>query len=234
VRDAGWTVKNVAGAVIAMWVGIIGLGSIETNDQLYYQQSSGGASVNVQLTGQVNQAVQIFKDDDGDGNTAEGSDFDRRTYFKLFGREQGQLYGLSQLSDIGLVTMAAQAYRFPISTGADLKITHTDVQIDADSNGTADVAPYSGMSITYYATGQNVALNFSIPKSQGTGVRGVLNFWTPARLCRALGDLGALLRSQFLGPRNTTGHLRFIFGHACILLLAMLACASIHEMKVQA
>ena len=82
--------------------------------------------------------------------------------------------------------------------------------------------------------GQNVALNFSIPKSQGTGVRGVLNFWTPARLCRALGDLGALLRSQFLGPRNTTGHLRFIFGHACILLLAMLACASIHEMKVQA
>ncbi len=154
IRDAGWTVKNTSGLTTEMWAGIIGLGSIETNDQLYYQQSTGGAPTNVQLQGQINQAVQILRDDDGDANFAEGSDFDRRGYFKLFGREQGQLYGSSQLSDIGVTSMASQAYRFPIGTGADLKVTHTDVQIDADSNNVADVAPYSGMSITYYAVAQ--------------------------------------------------------------------------------
>ncbi len=152
IRTAGWTVRNTSGAVTAMWAGIIGLGSIESNDQLYYQQASGGAATNVQLTGQVNQAVQILSDPNGDGSYGDG--FDRRSYFRLFAREQGQIYGLAELSDIGVSQMAAQAYRFPISTATDLKITHTDIQIDANSDNTADVAPYSGMSITYHATPQ--------------------------------------------------------------------------------
>ncbi len=154
IRDAGWTVKNTSGNTTAMYAGIIGLGSIETNDQLYYQQADGGASTNVLLTGQVNQAVQILRDDDGDGVYAEGSDYDRRSYFKLFAREQGQLYDSASLTDIGVPQMAAQAYRFPITTGSDLKVTVADVGIDANSDNVADVSPFSGMSITYYAAAQ--------------------------------------------------------------------------------
>lgn len=153
IRTAGWTVKNTANQTTQVWAGIIGLGFIESNDQLYFQQSSAGAAVNVQLQGQINQAVQILSDPNGDGNYADG--FDRRSYFKLFAREQGQLYGISQLSDIGVSTMSAQAYRFPISTGADLKVTVADTGIDANADGTADVAPFTGMSITYYAVAQS-------------------------------------------------------------------------------
>ncbi len=152
IRTAGWTVKNTSGQTTQIWAGIIGLGSIEVDDQLYFQQTSGGAAVNVQLLGQINQAVQVLSDPNGDGNYADG--FDRRSYFKLFAREQGQLYGISQLSDIGVSAMAAQAYRFPISTGADLKITVADTGIDANADLTADIAPYDGMSITYYAAPQ--------------------------------------------------------------------------------
>lgn len=154
IRTAGWTVKNTSGNVTQKWAGVVGLGAIESNDQLYFQQASGGAATNFQLTGQVNQAVQILKDDDGDGVYAEGSDFDRRTYLKLFAREQGQLYDSVSLTDIGVTQMDSIAYRFPIGTGTDLKITHTDVQIDANSDNTADVSPYSGMSINYYAVAQ--------------------------------------------------------------------------------
>lgn len=154
IRTAGWTVRNTAGNVTAMYAGLVGLGAIESNDQLYYQQVSGGTTANIVLTGQVNQAVQVLRDDDGDGNYAEDSDYDRRTYFKLFGREQGQLYGVSALSDIGVTTLASQAYRFPITTGTDLKVTHIDTGIDANADNTADVAPYSGMSITYFAAAQ--------------------------------------------------------------------------------
>lgn len=143
IRDAGWTVKNTSGAVIEKWAGIIGLGSIETNDQLYYQQTAGGAAVNVQLTGQINQAVQILRDDDGDGNYAEGSDFDRRTVFNLFAREYQQLYGKSSLSDIGVSSMDSIAYRFPISTGADLKTTDSDANVAANS-------PYTQIKVRYF------------------------------------------------------------------------------------
>lgn len=129
IRDAGWTVKNTSNQATQMWAGIIGLGAIESDDQLYYQQASGGSAVNVQLTGQINQAVQILRDDDGDGNYSEGSDFDRRSYFSLFAREYAQLYGKVTLTDIGVTQMASQAYRFPISTSSDLKIQDADAYV---------------------------------------------------------------------------------------------------------
>ncbi len=143
IRTGGWTVRNTSGSVIAKWAGVVGLGSIESNDQLYFQQVSGGTSANVQLTGQVNQAVQILRDDDGDGNYAEASDFDRRTFFKLFVREQAQTYDDANLTDIGVTTMDSIVYRFPISTGTDLKIAASDVTIGASS-------PYTQILVRYF------------------------------------------------------------------------------------
>ncbi len=150
VRTAGWTVVNTSGQVTQQWAGIIGLGSIEADDQLYFEQGAG--ATNVQLTGQVNQAVQILDDPNGDGNYSDG--FDYRTVFTLFVREQAQTFGQSSISDIGVTTMASQAYRFPISTAADLKITESDVNIGANT-------PYTGMSITYNAVAQSRSIGGS-------------------------------------------------------------------------
>ena len=141
IRDAGWAVKNTSGATTELWAGIIGLGSIETNDQLYYQQVVGGASTNVLLTGQVNQAVQIYSDPNGDGSTADGYDY--RTVFNLFAREYNQIYGRSSLADIGVTTMASIAYRFPISTSADLNIKDTDVNVAAN-------LPFTAIKVRYF------------------------------------------------------------------------------------
>jgi hypothetical protein len=155
IRTGGWTVRNTGGNVTQQWAGIVGLGAIESNDQLYYYQGTG-SPINFQLQGQVNQAIQILRDDDGDGIYAEGSDFDLRSSLTLYGREQAQLFGKSTLADIGVTTMAAQVYRFPISTGADLKIVAADTAIKASGTGyPADVAPYSGMTITYHASPQS-------------------------------------------------------------------------------
>jgi hypothetical protein len=156
IRTAGWTVRNIAGNATQMWVGVIGLGSVESNDQPYFWQGGATTPTNFQLTGQVNQAVQVYKDDDGDGNTSEGSDFDRRTTLNVYVREQGQAFGQATLADIGVTTMQPIAYRFPLSTSTDLKIQTADTGIKASGSGfPADVSPYSGMSITYYATPQS-------------------------------------------------------------------------------
>ena len=146
IRNAGWAVVNTSGVVTSMHAGVITLGSLEADDQVYYQQTGGGASTNIVLTGPVNQAVQIYSDPNGDGSTADG--FDRRSLLNLFVREWQQTYAKSTLSDIGVSQMTYQAYRFPLTSAADLKVTHTESAVSTD-------APYSGIDITYYGTDQN-------------------------------------------------------------------------------
>lgn len=144
IRTGGWTVRNTSGNVIQKWAGLIGLGTIESNDQLYYQQVTGSSTANIQLQGQVNQAVQILRDDDGDAVYAEGSDYDRRTFFKLFTREYAQIYDDSSLTDIGVTTMDSIAYRFPIQTSTDLKITNADNVVSSSS-------PYQNIHVKYFS-----------------------------------------------------------------------------------
>ena len=154
IRNAGWTCRNSSDAVIAMWAGVIGLGAIEAGDQVYFWQGGATTPTNFQLTGQVNQAVQILSDPNGDG--AYGDGFDRRTSLTIYVREQGQVFGKASLTDIGVTTMQSIAYRFPLSTATDLKIEAADTDIKATGSGyPADVSPYSGMSITYHATPQS-------------------------------------------------------------------------------
>lgn len=139
LRDTGWSVKNLAGNVTQEWAGIIGLGSIETDDQLYYNQGVG--ATNTQLTGQVNQSVQTLDDPNGDGSYVDG--FDYRTTFTLFAREYAQLYSSATLTDIGVTSLGPQAYRFPVSTGVDLKIEDNDTTVGASS-------PYTEILIRYF------------------------------------------------------------------------------------
>lgn len=146
IRTAGWAVVNTSGAVTGMWAGIMTLGSLESDDQVYYQQSAGGSASNIVRTGPVNQAVQIYSDPNGDGSTADG--FDRRSTLNLFVREWQQTYAKATLTDIGVSQMTYQAYRFPLTSGADLKVTHTE-------SAASTTSPYTGITITYYGTDQN-------------------------------------------------------------------------------
>jgi len=178
IRTAGWTVKNASGNTTQKWAGIIGLGTIEEDDQLYYQQETGGGAANVVLTGQINQAVQIFRDDDGDANTAEGSDYNRLSYFKLFVREAGQLYDSASLDDIGVITMDSIAYRFPISTGADLKIQANDAIISLSAN-VANTSWLAGVATVDTNSAHGIS-NLSFVRITGVtpdgyNVRGVAN-----------------------------------------------------------
>lgn len=140
IRDAGWALKDGAGVSLEEYAGIISLGTLTGGSQVYYQQVSGGAASNIVLTDAVNQAVKVYGD-------ASHGNFDRRSYFKIFVREQGDTYAQSQLSDIGVTTMTYQVYRFPLANAADTKITASDGTITT-------TAPYTGMSITWFGAAQ--------------------------------------------------------------------------------
>jgi hypothetical protein len=116
------------------------LGSLGASDQVYFQQgaagAAGSAAANFQLTGQVNQAIQVY--------TSGGNDF--RSYLRLFCREWGKTYAISQLSDIGVTSLTYQAYRFPLANASDPKVTEAMSAMSA--------SPYTDISITWYEAAQ--------------------------------------------------------------------------------
>lgn len=133
IRTGGWAVVDTSGVTQQMWAGIITLGSLETGTQVYYSHD-GSTSTDFQLTGAVNQAIQVY---------ANGGD-DNRSSLTLFAREQGDLYASAGLSDIGVSALTFQVYRFPLATAPDLKITLGDATVAA--------SPYSAITITYYGS----------------------------------------------------------------------------------
>jgi hypothetical protein len=118
------------------------LGTLGATDQPYYRFGTGTA-VNFTYLGPVNEAIKIFGDvANGDFNFMTG------TALNLFCREQGKTFAASNNTAIGAPTLSYIVYRFPLSNGADLKVSASDVTIAAD-------APYTDITIEYFGVDQN-------------------------------------------------------------------------------
>lgn len=148
IRDAGWAVRNNTGNITEMWANIASLGAFDApSDQGYFQQEDGGVATNFDFSGEVNQAVQILSDPNGDADFADG--YDRRAYFKVFLREENKLFDSYDLiaeqgptDEAGVTRLTYRKYSLPLSNGVDLKY------IDSDANiGTT--TPYTDVDITY-------------------------------------------------------------------------------------
>lgn len=174
IRTGGWSVVNTSGNVTELWSSVVTLGSLGATDQVYFQQvSASTAPVDFKLTGKVNQAIQILNDPNGDGSYADG--YDRRSYLKLFVREWQKIYAQSEINDIGVSTMTYQAYRFPLTNSSDLKVTHTELDIDSNSDGTPDSGVYQSVTVTYL-------------RHSGGGVYNVRGDFSPATVY-SIGDV---------------------------------------------
>ena len=70
------------------------------------------------------------------------------------GDPNGKTFAQANIASAGKTVLSNFIYAFPLANSTDLDITVTDVGIDANSDGAPDVAPYSGMTITYFAAAQ--------------------------------------------------------------------------------
>jgi hypothetical protein len=163
IKDGGWALRDINGVVQEEYMNITSLGLFNNSslDRAYYLQVDGGTPVDIVNTGEVNQAIKIY------GGTSYGN-FNYRNFFKIYLREQGKIYGFYDLiAEQNISALTYRKYALPLVNALDLKIDASDIEIDSDSNGIADVGPYSGMSITYYTSGQTRTIgsssyNFSI------------------------------------------------------------------------
>jgi len=127
VRTAGWAEKTDVGTGdLARETGVITLGSIDADAQVYYQQTSiVTAKVDFTFLGPVNEALKVYDDASAD-NTPED---DFTTFLKLFVRKKGRSYTGSTISDIGVTTIQTIVNRFPLAHTVDTGITLTDANL---------------------------------------------------------------------------------------------------------
>lgn len=123
IRTGGWADLLTAGGTLEEWTGIITLGSLPADTQVYYQPLSASADpVDFDFLGAVNEPIEIFS----------GS-FDTRGYLKIFARKKGQTYNQSEISDIGVTSIQTIVNRFPVGSADDPAI----VALDGAISGTA-------------------------------------------------------------------------------------------------
>jgi hypothetical protein len=151
IRDGGWAVRDTGGVSQKEYMNVTTLGSFNDplTDQAYYRQGISTTTIDVVLTGEVNQAVQIY-------SAPALEDFDYRTLvaagaspFVIFLREQEKTYDSYDLTtEQNIAALTYKKYAMPLSNGVDLNVIASDSDIDT-------LTPYTNMNITWYATPQS-------------------------------------------------------------------------------
>jgi hypothetical protein len=144
LRDGGWSEYSNAGVLNRQYVGIVSLGDVNTGAQLYYQKVTGGTAANFTFTDEVNEGIQVYGD-------ATNGNFDSRTYFKAYVREEQKKYKASTLADTGQSGTGAYTVNVLLSNETDLDVLVPDASI---SSGV-----YTGINISYYTANQLRDLN---------------------------------------------------------------------------
>src|SRR4030042_6777925 len=141
IRDAGWSEYSSGGVLNREYVGMVALSSgFPSLAQFYYQKDSTEAGIDFTFDDGPNEAIQVF------GDAANG-DFDDRTFFKIFWREEAYLYDDAVLADVGETGTGAYKVSLPVAVGSDLKITDIDALVSKSLTVTGAV--WSGGTATY-------------------------------------------------------------------------------------
>ncbi len=71
------------------------------------------------------------------------------------GDPSGKTFDAANLASAGKSTLNNFLFAFPLANASDLKISAVDTDIDSNSDGTPDTAPYTSMTITYFGSAQS-------------------------------------------------------------------------------
>jgi hypothetical protein len=138
LRDGGWTEFSAAGATNAVYTGIVALASgFPAGSQFYYQKETGGSPIAFTFDDAPNEGIRV-------DDTAQD-------FFKIYCREPNYTFDDAVLTDVGLTDTGPNKISLPISVTTDLK-TYSGGSPILDTAMSS--APYSNLSLTYFATDQ--------------------------------------------------------------------------------
>lgn len=177
IRDGGWAVVSTGGGNTEEWMNLTTLGQFSSSlDNAYYYQTSSGAVVDTVFSGPVNQGIRLYASASDDGQN-----FDYRTFFKIYLREQGATYGFYDLlSEQNLDSLTYRKFALPLTNATDLNISQSDAGIRANP-------VQNGMSITYYSESFSRSIggsnfNFKVEIDGNNGTKQQIYEWVQLQL----------------------------------------------------
>jgi hypothetical protein len=153
VRTGGWAKKNATNTTLEQWSGIVTLGSVDADSQVYYQLTNATTTpTNFAFKGVINEAIKVYTDGGPDN----------RNYLKLFVRKKARTYAQSQISDIGVTQLETIVNRFPLAHSVDPAISAKDAEI-------LGTTPYRNTRTAARVTGSNGSKTISQKTFTSTG-----------------------------------------------------------------
>ena len=157
IRNGGYAERDANGTIQKEYAGIISLGTIaDEQARPYYAFADDVAKTDAQYNGPVNEAILIFD------RTVSPNVDNRSQVLTLYVRpvprtiatvKTGWLFAQQSTTDIGVTTIATQAYRFPLASAVDINID----SLPSDLTG----GVYDDMRIEYYSSPQSVTIDGS-------------------------------------------------------------------------
>lgn len=166
LRDGGWSVVSPdTGENSEEWMNLTTLGAFDAfTDQAYYYQEAGGQITNTVLTGEVNQGIPLYL-----SGSNPNIDFNYRSFFKIYLREQGKTYGFYDLlTEQNLTALTFRKFALPLTNGNDLNISSSDASITTDPAFTSMTISYFTESFQRSIGGVNRDFKVLIDANNGT------------------------------------------------------------------
>ena len=151
IRDGGFAERDAAGVVQKEYAGIISLGTLADGAaQPYYAFADDTVKTDFQYAGQVNEAILIFTEGGVDDRAKALTVFVRSAPTGTSGNVTGYQFIQTSTSDIGVTSLATQAYRFPLAQAVDPNVTLTVAEVEATGG------VFDDMRIEYYTGSESI------------------------------------------------------------------------------
>lgn len=123
IRGSGWNELNASGVAIKKFFGNKGLSNIESGSQPYYQQAVQGTATDFLELGQIDEAILVYQDLDGNGTP----DIDLTTYEAVSIRTYGNNYDRKETTnDLGITELGGYSTGFALNESVHLTTNTTD------------------------------------------------------------------------------------------------------------
>ncbi|HAW05866.1 MAG TPA: hypothetical protein DCW83_14360 [Saprospirales bacterium] len=151
IRDGGFAERDAAGVVQKEYAGIISLGTLaDAAGQPYFAFSDDVVKTDFQYAGQVNEPILIFTEGGTDDRANALTVFVRSAPTGSSGNVTGYQFVQTSTSDIGVTSLATQAYRFPLAQAVDPNVTLTVAEVEATGG------VFDDMRIEYYTGSESI------------------------------------------------------------------------------
>lgn len=124
IRGSGWNENDTAGVPLRKYFGNKGLSNIEALSQPFYQQTIQGTAVDFAKVGQIDEAILVYHDSNGDGTP---DTVNLITYEAVSIRTYGNNYDRKDtVNDLGISELGGYSTGFALNESVHLTTNTTD------------------------------------------------------------------------------------------------------------